>query len=123
MNKPFNWKDVDRNKFVHPIDEDDVIGGPKHTNVWYPTEEDLKEKAKTGHSSRLTRKQKAHMDRIHANARKPVIQKTLDGRILRRFLSAREAADFLGVSLKGIRSACNGQRPTCEGYKWEYAND
>ena len=52
MNKPFNWKDVDRNKFVHP----------------------------------------------------------LDGRILRRFLSAREAA-------------CNGQRPTYEGYKWAYAND
>lgn len=123
MNKPFSWKNVDRNKFVHPIDEDDVIGGPKHTNVWYPTGGDLRVRSKTTGSKKLSAKQKANLDRLHSLTSKPVIQMTLEGRVIRRFDSTQQAAEALGVALGTIRSACNGQRPACKGYKWKYAND
>lgn len=52
---------------------------------------------------------------------KIVKQYTLDGKYVKTFGSAIEAARFVNATFSCITSACRGDQKTCRGYKWRYA--
>ena len=55
---------------------------------------------------------------------KPIVQISLDGRILNKFYSATEAMKITNINRGHIRSVCLGKRKTAGGYKWkEIKND
>ena len=51
---------------------------------------------------------------------KPVIQFSLNGDVISRFPSARDAARKLNIDSSGISKCCRGVQSTCYGYKWIY---
>ena len=59
-------------------------------------------------------------ERSAKNRSKSVIQKNLQGEVIKVWSSAREVYRQLGYSYKHISSCCNGKRKTHKGYKWEY---
>ena len=58
-------------------------------------------------------------DNLHRGKR-PIQQLTLDGKEVRIWGGANEAARALGCWAQNIRSACQGAYKTAQGYKWEY---
>lgn len=53
--------------------------------------------------------------------RKPIIQKSLNGKHIKLWSGRAEAQAALGVSGGNITSCCRGNRKTAYGYIWEYA--
>ena len=54
------------------------------------------------------------------NAKKPIIQLTLEDEFIKEWPSALEASADLGMSATNIRECANGKRNTAGGYKWKY---
>ena len=54
---------------------------------------------------------------------KPVLQITIDGAIINRFFSAKEASRQLGISYKNISEVCKNNRKTAGNYKWRFENE
>lgn len=54
---------------------------------------------------------------------KPIYQLDLNGNIIKKWDSAREAAIVGGFSFKNISSAANGYRKTHKGYMWKFEKD
>lgn len=54
---------------------------------------------------------------------KKINQLSLDGKIIRTFVSARQASRELGINYKNISNACIGNLKTFKGYKWEFNHD
>lgn len=55
-----------------------------------------------------------------STAAKKVIQKNLDGEIIKIWDCAEDAADFLNTQKQSIRRVCRKERKTHLGYIWEY---
>lgn len=53
--------------------------------------------------------------------RKPVNQLDLNGNFIRRWRSAKDACESLGIDRSGVMRVCKGRRPNYGGFKWEYA--
>lgn len=51
----------------------------------------------------------------------PVIQKSIDGTMVRKFHSIQNASKVTGISAGNIWSMLNGKRNNAGGYLWEYA--
>jgi beta-xylosidase len=51
---------------------------------------------------------------------KKVAQKSIDGEIIRTYLSALDAAKYLGIDQSAISKVCRGLFKQSGGYKWEY---
>lgn len=62
--------------------------------------------------------------RIRSGLERPIIQKTLSGKIIRKWSSAAEATNHLGLKGGRITNACRrnacGRKGTSFGFKWEY---
>lgn len=54
---------------------------------------------------------------------KPVIQLSLDGKVIQKFESIRSASRSIGTTSSHISDACNGKYKTCKGYMWKWDND
>lgn len=54
---------------------------------------------------------------------KPVDQFTLDGKFVKRWPSAKDAARELGINNRNISSCCNGIRKKAGGFKWKHATN
>lgn len=54
---------------------------------------------------------------------RPVIQMTMDGKIVKRWESINEAYRELGLHRGCIREACKDKNRTSGGYRWRFAND
>ena len=52
--------------------------------------------------------------------KKPVKQLSLDGKIIKQYISATEAQKCTGVDRTQISRVCKGKNITAGGYKWEY---
>ncbi len=52
--------------------------------------------------------------------KRPVIQYSLDGKVLFLYTSISEASRAVGVNAKSIRETCNGAQKKAGNYKWEY---
>ena len=52
---------------------------------------------------------------------KPIIQTTIDGKFVRRFMSAKEAERECGYNSGYISSVCHGRRLSAYGYKFHFA--
>lgn len=65
------------------------------------------------------------LERIAAKHRKPVIQMTIDGEIVKRYDSAAQASKITGIRFGNISSACYGRYgcKTAGGYRWRFAED
>lgn len=55
-------------------------------------------------------------------AKRPVIQMTKDGSIIRSHESIKQASIDSGVTLTNIALTCAGKRNSAGGFKWEYMN-
>jgi group I intron endonuclease len=53
---------------------------------------------------------------------KPVLQIDKDGKVIREYGYAKQAATELNIDLSGLIKCCRGKVKTCGGYKWAYAN-
>ena len=60
--------------------------------------------------------------RSAAHRRKPVLQMTLDGEIIRRWDGVVDAARDLHISRSGIAGAARGATATSGGYRWRYVD-
>ena len=63
----------------------------------------------------------AKVQRNHPNRSTPVYQYTLDGSLVRSYLSTHEAARQTGYSRGNICACCYGKRKKAYGYIWSYA--
>ncbi len=57
------------------------------------------------------------------NKSKKVIQKTINGEIIKTWNSTREVERVLDFKSSGISKCCNGKIETYKGYKWYYYNE
>lgn len=53
---------------------------------------------------------------------KPILQKTLDGKILRYFESAKEAAESVNARIDTVYCVARGSKASSMGFVWEYAD-
>lgn len=60
------------------------------------------------------------IERMAKTKSKSVIQKTLDGKIIKVWPSTMEIQRELGYDHGNIGYCCRGERKTAYGYKWEY---
>ena len=74
----------------------------------------FRELGRKGHSNMKGRKGK-----LHPKSR-PVIQKTLDGKIINKYGSVLEAQRYTHIQESSIRSVCYGKYKHAGGYLWEY---
>jgi len=54
---------------------------------------------------------------------KPVNQYTLDGKFVKQWPSAKDAARELGINNRNISSCCNGIRKKAGGFKWKHVTN
>jgi len=54
------------------------------------------------------------------NCSKPIIQKSLDGKIIGEFQNAREATRLKGFNYKKISACCTNNEKTHKGFMWEF---
>ena len=59
----------------------------------------------------------------HPQKSKPVIQKSLDGKVIKIWPSANEIQRQLGYSQGSISKCCNGNRKSAYKYIWQYEED
>lgn len=65
---------------------------------------------------------KEEHDKLHCEERKiKVYQYTIDGRLIKVWDSAQDAAIELGLNQSHIWHCCNNKRKTHGGFKWSYA--
>ena len=62
-----------------------------------------------------------HKRKIGEGNSKPVNMLTLTGEFIRKYKSAHDAEEELGINHSHISQCCHGQRYTSGGYKWEFA--
>jgi NUMOD4 motif/NUMOD1 domain len=64
---------------------------------------------------------KARLEHSQRIKSRPVLQLTLNGSVLRKFDSLKEAAKSVGLSsATNISYVCNGKLKSSKGYKWKY---
>lgn len=51
---------------------------------------------------------------------KPILQFTKEGKLIRKWKSAKDIERELGYSNADISKCCNGKQKTCGGYKWHF---
>lgn len=56
-------------------------------------------------------------------ARRPIIQMSMDGKIIRKFDSARKASFITGIDSRNITRACKGEFKQAHGYRWKFADE
>lgn len=54
------------------------------------------------------------------NAKKPILQFSLDGEFIKEWPSALDASEALKCSATNLRECANGKRSTANGFKWKY---
>lgn len=57
---------------------------------------------------------------LHKPVVSPVIQKTIDGKKIKKYKSMKEAELLTGISYQVISKCCKGKIKTAGGYIWEY---
>lgn len=62
-------------------------------------------------------------EQLAISRRQPVIQLSLDGEIIRQYVSGAEAGRATGYAKGNISKCCRGEIPTAYGYKWVYSKD
>lgn len=62
-----------------------------------------------------------HKRKIGEGNSKPIEMLSLDGEIIKKYKSARDAEVELGISHCHISQCCSGKRNTTGGYKWRFA--
>lgn len=67
----------------------------------------------------------SRIERVLSKRMKPVTQMSLDGQIIKKFSSAKQASKEIGVNYSVILEVCKNKygRRTAGGFKWEYAKD
>lgn len=66
---------------------------------------------------------KQHGKNNSLKARKPVMQLSLDGQIIKIYQSARDASRELNISYKCISKCCTGKLKTYKGFIWKFASE
>lgn len=78
------------------------------------------------HGDDVTKKlAEAKIDRRYktpAHNRRKVQMLSDDGKVLKSFESATEAAEFINVKVGNLVWCCKGKRKSCGGYKWSYVS-
>lgn len=54
---------------------------------------------------------------------RPILQLNIEGELVKRWDSVREAERELNLSHGGINACCNGKQKSSHGYKWRYENE
>lgn len=64
----------------------------------------------------------SRIERVMSKRRKPVVQLSLDGRVVNRFPSAKQASIETGINYSVIAEVCKNKygRKTAGGFKWHY---
>ena len=53
----------------------------------------------------------------------PVLQLTIDGKVIKRYHAMQEASRITGIHENNISRVCRGMTITASGYKWRYEDD
>lgn len=62
-------------------------------------------------------------EQLAVSRRQPVIQLSMDGEVIARYVSGAEAGRATGYAKGNISKCCRGEIPTAYGYKWVYSKD
>jgi hypothetical protein len=76
------------------------------------------------HAFRVLKRKPSSLGKFGAdhNGSKPIIQKDLNGNIVKEYENARQAA-LEGFNYKNISSCCNGKSKSHKGYVWQFKNE
>ena len=67
--------------------------------------------------------QHAHDTGLHPQKGRPVLQYTLDGKFIRRYEKARDAAKAVSCCHQAITHACAGRKKTIKGFIWKFETE
>lgn len=59
-------------------------------------------------------------EKLRQYGKRPVVQLGLDGSYIATFDSLTSAAKSMNCHKNNIWAVCNGKKPTCRGFKWDY---
>ena len=108
-------KKISDNRKGKLVGKDNGFYGKKHSKE---TIKKLKEIAKNRIVSEETKL------KISVAGKKPIIQLNLNGEFIKKWDSAKDAADFLQIkSGTSITACCKKQRGTAYKYKWKYCKE
>jgi group I intron endonuclease len=66
---------------------------------------------------------KETINKLRIKQCRAIIQKSLDGKIIREYLSPTEAFELTGIKRTTIKECLNGRNKTAAGFIWEYADN
>lgn len=74
------------------------------------------------YGKRMSEEQKQKIS-AHTKNKRPVVQMSLSGEVLKEYPSAKQAERETGVFNGNIIACCKKKKPTMGGYKWVYAEE
>lgn len=97
-----------------------VLSANEHQKLHYKTSPDTFKKPTKKRSASIS---KALKGKPQPWNRKPIIQLSLDGSVIKRWDSAREIQDTLGYDPSNISSCCKGRLKTAYGSIWKFVSN
>lgn len=90
------------------------ISEAKKNHIGWHHSEDTKNKIRAANN----KDEVVEKNRLSHKNRKQVIQCSLDGEVIQRFSSCREAEKVTGINHGAIIYCCNGKTKSAGGFKW-----
>ena len=97
-----------------------ILSANEHLKLHYKTQSDTFKKATKKRSASIS---KALKGKPKPWCRKPIVQLSLDGSVIKRWESAREIRDTLGYDPSNISSCCKGKLKTAYGSIWKFVSN
>jgi len=95
-------RDLYENEVVHHIDGNKRNNSPENLMV-------------------MSRSEHAKIHAIEINRRKAVFQMDKEGKVIKKWVSAKKAAESLGLHPGNISKTCYGLLKSTGGFKWKFA--
>ena len=94
--------------------------GEKHPRWGTHASEETRERLRTSHTGKKESAETRKKKQLTSSLRKEVLQYTIKGELVKRWISAEEAYRVLDIG-HHIGECCEGKRKTCGGFIWKYA--
>ena len=118
-------KDDDKNRKVHTVHRlmaEAFIPNPEKKKFVTHINGDIKDN-RIENLEWVTKKESTDKHDKDISHPRKVIQKDLQGNIIKKYETVTEAGTAMGVTRHAISKACLGINKTCNNYKWEFEDD
>lgn len=112
---------VNKNVLIHRLVAEAFVPNPNNYSYVNHIDEN-KENNRADNLEWCTAKYNIHYGAGALQRNQRIIQYDLNGNALKVWESMKEACEKLGLYYQGISACCRGEKRSCGGYVWTYAN-